>query len=34
VVASGFTEKTKLAARVVPTLSLKSYSVTFRFRDG
>jgi Endonuclease NucS C-terminal domain len=34
VVASDFTERLKLAAKVVPQLSLKSYSVVFRFRDG
>jgi hypothetical protein len=34
IVASEFTDRLKLAARVVPSLSLKSYSVVFRFRDG
>ena len=30
-VASGFTERAKLAASVVPGLSLRSYSVVFKF---
>lgn len=34
IVASGFTERLKLAAKVMPSLSLKYYSVVFRFRDG
>ena len=32
-VAGGFTERCKLAAKVVPGLSLKRYSVTFSFRE-
>ena len=32
-VASAFTERLKLAAKVVPGLSLKQYSVIFRFRE-
>jgi hypothetical protein len=32
-VAGGFTERLKLAAKVVPGLSLKAYSVIFKFSD-
>ncbi len=32
-VAGGFTERMKLAAKVVPGLSLKAYSVIFKFSD-
>lgn len=34
IVASGFTERMKLAAGIIPTLSLKEYAVVFRFRDA
>jgi hypothetical protein len=32
-VAGGFTERCKLAAKVVPGLSLRAYSVLFRFSE-
>ena len=34
IVASSFTERLRLAAKVVPALCLKAYSVVFRFRDA
>jgi hypothetical protein len=33
-IASGFTERMKLAAKVVPGLSLRKYSVVFRFSEA
>ncbi len=34
IVASSFTERLRLAVKVVPALCLKEYSVVFRFRDA
>lgn len=34
IVPSDFSDRMKLAAKVVPNLDLKAYSVVFQFRDG